>query len=73
MKESQKGLCNLCEEPIKKQFQIDHIRPLSNGGTNDRENLQALCVSCHQEKTKEENLNCEHYKIKDYISCYNIE
>lgn len=73
IKESQNGLCNLCNEPIKKQFQIDHKRPLSNGGNNETDNLQALCVSCHQEKTKEENLNCEHYKVKDYISCYNIE
>jgi hypothetical protein len=73
IKENQNGLCNLCQDKISRSFEIDHIRPLSNGGNNETANLQALCVSCHQEKTKEENLNCEHHKVKDYISYYNIE
>lgn len=32
-------------------YDIDHIVPLSEGGTNDVSNLQALCVSCHRVKT----------------------
>ena len=36
-------------------FEIDHIRPLANGGTNQIDNLQALCKSCHQDKTANEH------------------
>ena len=39
-----KGLVTVTEE-------VDHIIPLSEGGTNDRDNLQALCRDCHQVKT----------------------
>ena len=70
---SQNNFCNLCGDKIGKSFQIDHIRPLSNGGNNEKDNLQALCISCHQEKTKEEHNNCEHFNVKDYMSSYNIE
>lgn len=30
---------------------VDHIVPLSRGGGNTMENLQALCHSCHSRKT----------------------
>lgn len=30
---------------------VDHIKPLSQGGTHDLENLQPLCHSCHSAKT----------------------
>lgn len=30
---------------------VDHIRPLNAGGTNDDDNLQSLCHSCHAHKT----------------------
>ena len=30
---------------------VDHIVPLSYGGTNDSSNLQSLCRSCHSKKT----------------------
>lgn len=31
--------------------QVDHIVPVASGGTNDEENLQGLCSSCHRRKT----------------------
>lgn len=37
-----------------RSLQADHIIPLSLGGTNDLENMQALCVSCHSQKSKAE-------------------
>lgn len=32
----------------------DHIIPLSMGGSDDRENHQGLCASCHRRKTLDE-------------------
>ena len=31
--------------------QVDHIVPRAEGGTDDEDNLQALCPSCHARKT----------------------
>jgi len=31
-------------------LQVDHIHPVSRGGTNDFENLQTLCKPCNREK-----------------------
>jgi hypothetical protein len=48
-------------------------RPLSNGGTNERSNLQALCPSCHLEKTQEEKQACEHIYIDNFTSAFNTQ
>ena len=42
----------LCEECLKKGLvvpmeQVHHIKPLSEGGSNDFSNLVSLCTSCH--------------------------
>ncbi|WP_374245295.1 HNH endonuclease [Zoogloea sp.] len=34
----------------------DHIRPKAEGGTDDDDNLQTLCSSCHRAKTDREKL-----------------
>lgn len=34
--------------------EVDHIVPLSQGGTNEWDNLQPLCKSCHSKKTRRE-------------------
>lgn len=41
-----------CEECFKKGIlvpveEVHHIKPLSEGGTNNKENLISLCKSCH--------------------------
>jgi 5-methylcytosine-specific restriction protein A len=33
---------------------VDHILPLTHGGSNTWDNLQALCTSCHSRKTASE-------------------
>jgi 5-methylcytosine-specific restriction enzyme A len=44
--------CAVCHT-IQAQLDVDHIRPHRNDPTGffDRENLQALCASCHTRKT----------------------
>ena len=32
-------------------YEVDHIVPLSDGGTNEASNLQALCLMCHRVKS----------------------
>jgi 5-methylcytosine-specific restriction protein A len=34
--------------------QIDHIKPLALGGSDDRDNKQALCTPCHERKSRQE-------------------
>ena len=48
----QEPFCRSCDEPAT---EVDHITPLARGGTNDSENLQALCKRCHSRKTATEN------------------
>ena len=44
--------CPLKGEPFDESgYEIDHIKELRDGGTNDLTNLQALCISCHRVKT----------------------
>ena len=39
--------CQLCGEELTHTYEVDHIRPVSRGGTNDFSNLRALCRECH--------------------------
>lgn len=43
--------CNLCLTIMGGTYEIDHIIPLEQGGTNNKSNLQALCTQCHIFKT----------------------
>ncbi len=41
--------CAYCKTSLKK-FHVDHIWPLSKGGSNEMTNLQVLCASCNCRK-----------------------
>lgn len=45
--------CRMCraEGRFTPATEVDHIVPVSKGGTNEMDNLQALCKSCHSKKT----------------------
>lgn len=46
------GRCANCGNKIRaRDWELDHLIPLSLGGTNDRTNLQILCDICHGAKT----------------------
>lgn len=49
-------LCVLCKQAgfIVQAVLVDHIIPLSQGGTDERANRQSLCRSCHAKKTATE-------------------
>jgi len=53
----QGGVCALCCEPMDEAsvldslvLQVEHLTPVSRGGTNDEENLVLAHRSCNQEK-----------------------
>ena len=48
--------CQICKDVMKMSdnYEIDHIKALANGGSNDVSNLQVLCKGCHHNKTKDE-------------------
>ena len=46
--------CNECKQKLHWTFEVDHLVPLFDGGSNDYTNLQALCVKCHKTKSMRE-------------------
>jgi hypothetical protein len=42
--------CAYCGDRLG-PFEVDHVRPLSRGGTNDPGNLTSACVSCNTQKS----------------------
>ena len=42
-------LCEMCRQQGRytAATEVHHIKPLSEGGTNDEKNLMALCKPCH--------------------------
>lgn len=53
---NEEPLCRRClaEGRVSASVVVDHIRPLSQGGSDDRANKQGLCDPCHDAKTKTE-------------------
>jgi len=47
--------CNDCKNTLTKYFQSDHLIELQYGGTDETDNLQALCGDCHTKKSVIEN------------------
>lgn len=63
--------CNECEEVITDRFEIDHIKPIAQGGTNNEDNLQVLCRSCHKNKSQTEKEDGSYIRIVDTESSFN--
>ena len=52
----QQWRCGDCQEQLTAWFEVDHKHRLDKGGTNELNNLIALCRNCHGKKTAMENL-----------------
>lgn len=49
--ESQKHKCVYCLACLKDGYEVDHITPISKGGTNWPSNIQCLCRACNRRKS----------------------
>lgn len=45
--------CKVCDLTTN-QLEVDHIVNLAQGGSDDDDNLQAICIPCHKAKTARE-------------------
>lgn len=52
----QQWRCGHCQNVLDASYEVDHILALYKGGTNEEENLVALCRNCHGKKTVAERL-----------------
>lgn len=48
--DAQKGKCACCKGKVGNSYHVDHIQPLSKGGSNWPSNLQILCPTCNGSK-----------------------
>ena len=68
------NVCSHCQTEIDfDKCEIDHIKSLASGGSNDISNLQPLCKSCHREKTTTELADGSYVKIDETESSYSNE
>lgn len=44
------GACHYCKESLGPGWHVDHVVPISRGGTNGRHNLVAACANCNMLK-----------------------
>ena len=54
---NQNWICKDCNKQLPAWFEVDHVIALHNGGTNELDNLVALCRDCHGKKTAMDRLN----------------
>jgi 5-methylcytosine-specific restriction endonuclease McrA len=63
MLKAQSGRCVYCRANIADCYTVDHVIPLSRGGSNWPANLQLLCASCNSSKC-----NRTHDEYLEYLS-----
>lgn len=65
------GKCYYCGiefhlPPMRGQFTIDHIHPVSKGGTSDLNNLVPACRDCNNIKKNKclDDFRCDYYRLR---------
>jgi len=48
--DAQSWSCVYCDTSLRQSYHVDHIMPISKGGSNWPNNLQCLCPSCNMRK-----------------------
>ncbi|NBV99676.1 MAG: HNH endonuclease [Proteobacteria bacterium] len=43
--------CFFCSKELNNTGEIEHLKPISRGGSNDPKNLTLSCLNCNREKT----------------------
>lgn len=62
---AQGGVCTYCKADLSNGYHVDHMTPISRGGSNWPSNLQCLCAPCNLSKwTKTHEEYLEHLKKK---------
>lgn len=51
--------CGICGQLLDETYEVDHIDPLYQGGSNDPNNLMALDPICHRKKTNSDRLGID--------------
>ncbi len=57
--------CAKCKKLLPTRYHLDHIKPLSEGGSDKESNRQVLCPNCHSDKTEEERARRKAKKIRE--------
>ena len=59
--------CQICGATVKDgaKLELDHILPVSKGGTNEEKNLQVLCQQCNREKHNRDDLLHDKRKLAE--------
>ena len=71
--EKQHGKCAKCKKSLKpSSTHYDHIKPWEKGGKTVVENGQAICASCHSEKTRDDRLKTVDKKRRGKREEYNL-
>lgn len=50
MHDEQQGCCAYCSAALNGYYEIEHVIPLSRGGSNHIENIALVCRSCNRQK-----------------------
>jgi 5-methylcytosine-specific restriction endonuclease McrA len=48
--EIQKGCCYWCRKNVGDEYHVDHVIPISRGGSDGRENIVIACPTCNRSK-----------------------